>query len=68
MARMMVNFENPILSEALIIKARREHRDPREQVILYVEYGLQRDGLLPSDAPQPAPSPAQPQHPQAVRS
>jgi hypothetical protein len=48
MQRITVNLE-PRVREALITKAKNEHRDPREQAALYIEYGLQNDGLLPAD-------------------
>lgn len=51
MARLMIDLELPE-REALINLAQRERRDPRDQAALFVRDGLQRAGLLPTDAPQ----------------
>jgi hypothetical protein len=63
--RFMITLDDT-QGEALIVKAQRERRDPRDQAELYVEYGLRRDGLLPTEPPATA-TPAQTTQPGAKR-
>lgn len=53
--------------DALMNLARNKRRDPRSQAALLIRDGLQRAGLLPSDASAPTTSPTQPTQPEEAQ-